>query len=225
MRRSLGCWGVAAVLALLPAVADAQVVVRRFGGGGGGGATWLDAAPARFGVTAWHVGEWARYSVSENLGGGMPMVQFRTVSVVGRRGEAFWVETADEFGGMAAGKGPTRKLLVPFGPIVERVGAEGYVMAPDSSVRRQTLVRDAGAQTGSPRFPEGWTRDGEESVTTAGGTFRAAHWRKGADELWTGAGAGPLGLVRYRSADVEIELVGHALSGARSRIPFGGSER
>jgi hypothetical protein len=215
-----------AALALLPAVADAQVVIRRFGGsGGGGGMAWLDAAPTQFGVPGWHVGEWARYSVSENLGGGMPMVQFRTVSVVGQRGESFWVETADEFGGMAAGRGPTRKLLVPFGPIAERVGAEGYVMATDSSVRRQTLVRDAGGPSGRPRFPEGWTRVGDEPVTTAGGTFRATRWRKGADELWTSADAGPVGLVRFRSADVEIELVGHAASGARSRIPFGGSER
>ena len=225
MRRSIRLWGWLAALALLSAAADAQVVIRRFGAGGGGGMGWLDAAPAQFGVSAWHVGEWARYSVSENLGGGMPMVQFRTVSVVGQRGDGYWVETADEFGGMAAGKGPTRKLLVPFGPIAERVGAEGYVMAPDSSVRRQTLVRDAGRAAGRPRFPEGWTRAGDESVTTSGGTFHATRWRKSADELWTSAEAGPLGLVRFRSADVEVELVGHAASGARSQIPFGGSER
>jgi hypothetical protein len=224
MRRSLGRWGMVAALALLPAVADGQVVVRRFGGGGGG-MEWLGGAPTQFGVSGWHVGEWARYSVSENLGGGMPMVQFRTVSVVGQRGESFWVETAEEFGGMAAGKGPTRKLLVPFGPIAERVGAEGYVMAPDSSVRRQTLGRDAGGAPRRPGFPNGWTFAGEERVETPAGSFRTAHWRRGSDEAWASADAGPVGLVRFRSADVEIELVGHAASGARSQIPFGGSER
>lgn len=223
-RRSLGRCGMVAALALLPAVADAQVVVRRFGGGGGA-MGWLDLAPTQFGVSGWHVGEWARYSVSENLGGGMPMVQFRTVSVVGQRGDAFWVETAEEFGGMAAGKGQTRKLLVPFGAIAERVGGEGYVMSPDSSVRRQTLVRDAGGVSQRPRFPEGWTRVGEETLAATAGSFRAVHWRKGADELWTSAEAGPVGMVRFRSADVEIELVGHAAGGARSQIPFGGSER
>jgi hypothetical protein len=223
MRRTTLVWSLAA-LALWPAAPQGQVVIRRLGGGGGGMA-WLDAAPSQFGVPAWRVGEWARYSVSENLGGGMPMVQFRTVSVVGKRGDAFWVETADEFGGMAAGRGPTRKLLVPFGAITERVGTEGYVMAPDSAVRRQTLLRDAGGPARRAAFPEGWTRVGEETVATPAGSIRAVHWRRGSDEAWTSAEAGPLGLVRYRSADLEIELVGHGESGARSQIPFGGSER
>jgi hypothetical protein len=216
---------VVAALALVPAVAEAQVVVRRFGGQGGGGMQWLETSPAPFGVRGWDVGVWSRYSVSENVGGGMPMVQFRTVGVVGRRGDAFWVETADEFGGMASGRGPTRKLLVPFGPIVERVGAEGYVLGADSSLRRQTLLRDGTGPSRRPAFPEGWTRAGEETLETPGGSFRAVHWRRGSDELWTSGEAGPVGLVRFRSADLEVELVGHGASGARSQIPFGGSER
>jgi hypothetical protein len=224
MGRSMLTW-VLAALAALPAAAEAQAVVRRFGGAGEGGMRWLDVAPAQYGVAGWQIGEWARYSVSENLGGGMPMVQFRTISVVGRRGEAFWVESADEFGGMASGRGPTRKVLVAFGPVAERVGAEAYVMSPDSSVRRQTLLREGGGSARRLGFPEGWARAGEETVTTQAGTFRAVHWRRGADELWTSGEAGPLGLVRFRSADAEIELVGHGASGARSQIPFGGSER
>jgi hypothetical protein len=217
------CAAALAALAVLPAAANGQVVIRRFGGGSSGGMRWLDAAPAQYGVQAWKAGEWARYSVSESMGGPMPMVQYRSISVVGRRGDAFWLETADEFGGMTSGRGATRKLLVPFGAVVERVGVESYVMGPDSSVRRQTVLREAPGPTPHLAFPEGWTRAGEEAVTTPAGNIQSVHWRKGAEELWTAASAGPLGLVRYRSADVEIELVGHGESGARSQIPFGGN--
>ena len=218
-------WGVAvlAALAVLPAAAKGQVVIRRFGGSGGGGMRWLEAAPTQFGVQAWRVGEWARYSISESVGGPMPMVQYRSIGVVGRRGDAFWLETADEFGGMTSGRADTRKMLVPFGAAMERAGVESYVMRPDSSVRRLTLVREAPGPAQHLAFPEGWTRAGEEAVTTPAGSIQSMHWRKGAEELWTAASAGPLGLVRYRSADVEIELVGHGESGARSQIPFGGN--
>jgi hypothetical protein len=224
MRRALMAL-VAAVVALQPAVGRAQVVVRRFGGAGTGGTQWLDVSPERYGVSGWDVGAWSRYSVSENMGAGMPMVQFRTIGVVGRRGEAFWVETSDEFGGMTSGRGPTRKLLIPFGPVAERVGGEGYLMGADSSIRRQTLLRAAGGSERRPGFPDGWTRAGEETITTPAGSFRTAHWRRGSDEIWTSGEAGPLGLVRFRSADVEVELVGHGASGARSQIPYGGGER
>jgi hypothetical protein len=225
MARTMQLGWVLAALALGPAVADAQVVIRRGVGGASGGMQWLEVAPASYGVTAWSAGQWARYSVSENVGAPMPMMQFRTISVVGRRGDDFWVETADEFGGMASGRGPVRKLLVPFGAIAERTGGEGYVMSPDSAVRRQVLLRAGRGPSRPPAFPEGWTRVGEESVSAGSGTVRAVHWRKGEAELWTAAEAGPLGLVRYRAADLEIELVGLGASGARSQIPFGGSGR
>jgi len=219
-------WALAALaLALGPVTAEAQVVIRRSAGGGSGGMLWLEAAPSTYGVTAWTVGQWARYSVSENVGAPMPMMQFRTIGVVGRRGNDFWVETADEFGGMASGRGMVRKVLVPFGAIAERAGGETYLMSPDSSVRRQTLLRAASGPARRAAFPEGWTRAGEEPVSVGSATVRAVHWRKGETELWTSAEAGPLGLVRYRSADVEVELVGRGASGARSQIPFGGSGR
>lgn len=216
---------VAAALAVSAAPGQAQVVIRQFGGRAGGpGAALLDAPPSQYGVREWRVGQWARYSVSQNLGGGMPMVQFRTISIVGRRGDAFWVETAEEFGGLASGHGAVRKMLLPFGALVERVGGEAYVMSPDSAVRRESLVRGGGERARSA-FPEGWTRVGEESLTTTAGALRAVHWRKGEDDAWVSAEAGPIGLVRFRSAAAEIELVGRGESGARSRIPFGGSDR
>lgn len=224
-RRNLLGWWMAALM-LWPAALNAQVVIRRFGGGGGDlGSQLLEDAPSAYGVREWRVGQWARYSTSQNLGGPMPMVQFRTVSVVGRRGDDFWVETAEEFAGMASGQGPVRKWAVPFGPLADRVGTEVYVMAPDSSVRRQTLVRDAPGARPGPAFPQGWTRVGEESLTTPAGAFRTVHWRKGPEDLWTSTDAGPIGLVRYRSAESEIELAGRGETGARSRIPFGGTER
>ena len=218
-----------AALALWPMAAEAQMVIRSGGGGGrtsiGAGMQWLEVAPPAYGVTAWTAGQWARYSVSENVGAPMPMMQFRTISVVGQRGADFWVETADEFGGLASGRGMVRKVLVPFGAIAERAGGEAYLMSPDSSVRRQTLLRAGSGPVRRAQFPEGWTRAGEESVTVGFEAVRAVHWRKGETELWTAAGAGPLGLVRYRSAELEIELVGSGASGARSQIPFGGSGR
>jgi hypothetical protein len=212
-----------ALATLAPAVLDAQVVIRR-SGGGNSGMQWLEVAPSAYGVAAWKAGQWARYSVSENVGAPMPMMQFRTIGVVGRRGTDFWIETADEFGGMASGRGMVRKVLVPFGAIAERMGGDAYLMSPDSSVRRQTLLR-AGGGARRAAFPEGWTRVGVESVPAVSGTVRAVHWRKGDAEMWTAAEAGPLGLVRYRSPAFEIELVGRGESGARSQIPFGGNAR
>lgn len=217
-------WALAA-LVLWPVAAQAQVVIRRGVGGGSGAMQWLEVPPSAYGVTTWTAGQWARYSVSENVGAPMPMMQFRTISVVGRRGTDFWVETADEFGGMASGRGMVRKVLVPFGALAERAGGEAYVMSPDSSVRRQTLLRAGSGPARRPAFPDGWARVGEEAVSVGSLTVRAVRWRKGEAELWTAAEAGPLGLVRYRSADLEIELVGSGTSGARSQIPFGGSGR
>jgi hypothetical protein len=225
MTRTMRLGWLLATAVLGPALLDAQVVVRRSGAGGGAGTAWLEVAPSAYGVTGWTTGQWARYSVSENVGAPMPLMQFRTISVVGRRGDAFWVETADEFGGMMSGRGMVRKVLVSFGAIAERTGTEAYVMAPDSSVRRQVLLRAAGGTARRPTFPEGWTRLGEEPVSAGSETVRAVHWRKGGAEIWTAAGAGPLGLVRYRAADLEIELVGRGESGAQSQIPFGGSGR
>ena len=66
-------WTLAA-LALWPLAAQAQVVIRRSVGGGSAGMQWLEVAPTAYGVTAWNAGQWARYSVSENMGGGMPMM-------------------------------------------------------------------------------------------------------------------------------------------------------
>ena len=210
----LGAWSVSV---------QAQVVVRRTGMSSV--ADWLSHSPAAFGVQEWRVGQWSRYSVSENFGGPMPMVRLRTNSIVGRRGADFWVEIQEEMVGLASGMGPTRKLAVPFGPLEPRVGSEELVMMPDSSVQRRVLLRSANARGPRTSFPEGWTRVGEEEVTTPAGSFRTVHYRRGNDELWASGGAGPVGLVRFRSADLEIELVARGETGARSLIPFGGSER
>jgi hypothetical protein len=125
-------------------LAQAQVVIQRGGPGvrmtmGGAAPGPLGGSPADFGVRAWRVGEWARYSVI-TAGGPMPITQIRTVSVVGQQGERFWVETQDEFAGAMSTRGPIRKLLIAFGAIREAVGTEAYTLLSDSSVRRETLV-------------------------------------------------------------------------------------
>jgi hypothetical protein len=215
---------VAGLIAACSVPVHSQVVVHRTGASPV--ADWLSHAPSTFGVRGWAVGQWARYSMSENVGAPMPMVQFRTVSVVGRRGTDFWVETQEEFSGMMSGRGPVRKMAVPFGPQRARVGTEVFVMSPDSAVRREVLLRAASAAGARPTsFPEGWTRVGEESLTTPAGTFTTIHYRRGSEELWASGEAGPVGLVRFRSSSLEIELVARGESGARSAIPFGGSDR
>jgi hypothetical protein len=207
-------------------LAQAQVVIQRGGPGvrmtmGGAAPGPLGGSPADFGVRAWRVGEWARYSVI-TAGGPMPITQIRTVSVVGQQGERFWVETQDEFAGAMSTRGPIRKLLIAFGAIREAVGTEAYTLLSDSSVRRETLVR-AGSGDGPAgfAFPRGWERVGEEEVAVPAGSLKAVHWRKGDEHLWTSAEAGPMGVVKYQSADVTIDL-GSRGTGAKSRIPFGG---
>ena len=220
---------VVALAALLATagVARAQVVMQRGGPGvrvtmGGAAPGPLSAAPAGFGVTAWRVGEWARYSVITS-GGPMPLTQIRTVSVVGQQGDKFWVETQEEFVGPMTSRGPVRKMLIAFGAIREALGTEAYTLLPDSSVRKETLVRaaSAGERDGGFAFPAGWERVGDQDVTVPAGTIKSVHWRKGEEHLWTSADAGPLGVVRYQSAELTIEL-GSRGTNAKSRIPFGG---
>lgn len=210
--------------------ARAQIIVQR-GGPGGGGTTRMSIggapgpfliAPSAYGVSGWRVGQWARYSVTTNAGP-MPISQVRTVSIVGQRGEQFWVETQDEMVGMMSSRGPVRKLLVGFGAVRERVGTEVYTLLPDSSVRRETLVRAASGRGGEGdfTFPQGWQRVGEEEVQVTAGSIHAVHWRKGTANLWVSGDVGPVGLVKYESDELSIEL-GSRGTDARTRVPFGG---
>jgi len=210
-----------AATAALAAPASAQIRITRTGAASGG-ELLLEEAPASFGVGAWQVGQWARYSVAENVGGGMPLGRLRSISVVGQRGERFWVESQTEFTGAMQAAGPVRKMLIPFGALREAVNGESYTLMPDSSLRRETLLR-AGAGNRPPVFPEGWTRVGEEQVTVAAGAFSAVHWRKGGEDLWVSAAAAPVGVVKYASADMQIELAARGDTGARSRIAAGGN--
>ncbi len=213
----------AALLLAQPAAAAAQVRIMRAGGGAQGAEALLQDRPADFGVSGWRVGQWARYSITENVGGPMPMGRFRTIQVVGRSGERYWVESGMEFSGMVQGAAPTQKYLLPFGPIREQVGQDYYTLMPDSSVVQQRLLRQGGGARQRSAFPEGWTRVGEEPITVAAGAFRAVHWRKGGEDLWTSGEAGPVGIVKYTSADMQIELAARGESGARSRVPAGGN--
>jgi hypothetical protein len=209
-------------VSLAAAALPAQVRITRGLGGGNAATHLLEDSPSDFGVGGWRVGQWARYSITQNVGAPMPVGQLRTVSVVGRQGDQYWIETQDEFVGAIQRAALTRKALFPFGPLRARVGGESYVLGPDSSVQRITLVRAGSAQPQRTPFPQGWSRAGEESVTTAAGSFRAVRWRKGTEELWTSGEAGPIGVVRYRSSEFETELAARGETGARSRIPFGG---
>ena len=219
------------IATLATTAGSSQVIVERGGPGGGqqmrrmnfgGRQPALEESPADYGVTAWRVGQFARYSVSVNMGG-MPMQQYTQVSVVGRQGEQFWVETMDEFAGNVTARVPITKMLIAFGPLRERVGTEIITMSPDSAIYRRTMVRAASgsAAAGGIGFPSGWTRVGEEQVNVAAGAFRAVHWRKGEEHLWTSAEAGPMGLVKYESDNTIVELTGKG-DNARSRIPYGG---
>jgi hypothetical protein len=218
MRTPLLALGLSGALAL---PAAAQIRITR-SGSATGAERLLEASPEGFGIGGWQVGQWARYSVSENAGAPMPLTRLRSISVVGRRGDQFWVESQTEFTGAMQATGPVRKMLIPFGALHEAVNGETYSLMPDSSVRRETLVRAGGASP-APAFPQGWTRIGEEDVTVVAGAFHAVHWRKGGEDLWLSASAAPVGVVKYASADMQIELVARGDSGARSRIPFGGN--
>jgi hypothetical protein len=209
------------MLALAASPVAAQIRIVR-GPGASGAEQLLENAPAAYGVTGWRVGQWVRYSISENVGGPMPMGRFRGFQAVGRSGERFWIESTMEFTGAMQGGGPVTKMLLPFGALRETQGTESYVLSPsDSSVRHTTVVRGGSARR-AVTFPEGWTRVGEESVTVAGGTFPAVHWKKGSADLWTSAEAGLIGVVKYSSDDMQIELAAKGDTGARSRIPFPG---
>jgi len=177
----------------------------------------LERAPQPYGVKGWTVGQWARYRISPNVEMPVSISRFRTVSVVGRADGDYWVELLDEMndGGRPT---PVRKLRVPFGPLDGGAACREIALYPDSSVRGITMLRPPA--TGSePPFPAGWSAVGKEEVTTRAGKFDATHYRKGSDEIWVASAAGPVGVVRYRSADQDIELVALSGSGAKSLVP------
>lgn len=208
--------------------AQAQMIVTRGGPGGpgehrmriGGDQPVFEEGPADYGVTGWRTGQWVRYSIAINMGQ-MPLTQVHQVSIVGQQGDRYWVETQDEFVGAMSSRGPIQKMLIPFGVIRERVGVDVIVMSPESAITRRTLLRAGPSGPTGINFPGGWTRVGEEQVTVAGGTFRSLHYRKGGEDLWISADAGPVGVVKYESETVIIELAGKG-DNARSRIPYGG---
>lgn len=212
-----GCIVVALALAGA-GLSHGQFVFRSGSGGASDASAVLDAAPAGFGVGGWTVGEWARYNLTQSMGPAGSVIRFRTVSVVGQQDAAFWVEVQEEATGLMRAQLPVRKLLIPFGPVSERGMSEMLTLFPDSSIRRSTVVRPPNGAGAAP-YLQGWQAVGNESVTTAAGTFAAKHWQRGEEELWTAASAGPIGVVRYRGPDVQVELVGHGATGAKSRIP------
>ena len=199
---------------------SAQIVFRSGPGAGPDAMALLEVAPAAYGVNGWKTGEWARYNITQTFGmTGQQLTRFRTVSVVGAAQDRFWVEVQEESMGLMRASQPTRKMLVPFGAVTERSMTEALTLFPDSSIRRTTVVRPPMADSTKPAFPEGWERVGEETLTTPAGEMKARHYRRGDEELWVAASAGPLGVVRYRGANVTIELVGRGTSGAKSKIP------
>ena len=213
--RGLMC---ALVVACAPPAA-AQIVLRG-PGGTGDPSSLLDVAPAAYGVSGWTAGEWARYNVTQTFGPtGQSLTRFRTVSVLEASSDLFWVEVQEETVGLMRTTQPTRRMRIPFGPVGERAMTEAYTLMPDSSIRHTTVVRPAATDAPAPAFPGGWQRDGDETITTPAGEFRARRYRRGDEELWIAASAGPLGLVRYRSANVSMELVARGATGAKSRIP------
>lgn len=199
---------------------SAQIVFRSGPGAGPDGMALLEVAPSAYGVTGWKTGEWARYNITQTFGmTGQQLTRFRTVSVVGAAQDRFWVEVQEESMGLMRASQPTRKMLIPFGGVTERAMIEALTLFPDSSIRHITVVRPPAPDSTTAPFPEGWERVGEETLTTPAGELTTRHYRKGEDELWIAASAGPIGVVRYRGANVTIELVGHGAAGAKSRIP------
>jgi hypothetical protein len=222
-------------LVALPVLAQAQVVVGPGGGttmrfstgsrSGLAGADVLERAPEANGVTAWTVGQWARYSSTRVLNAqyGISAQSFRLVSVLAKNGGKYWVEVQDDVMSPQRQALPIRRMLVPFGPLNRNAASETLVLDPqDSSIVKMTTLR-AGTQADTvPAFPQGWTKVGPEDVTAAGATFHTTHWKKGAEEVWVAANAGPIGVVKFRSDDTTVELVARGETGAKSKIPESG---
>ena len=225
-------WALIALVAL-PATLPAQVMrfsTGAFGGGialtGGNTNTKndiiLDGAPSGYGVTGWKTGQWARYNINRALNPQFSIEQFRLVSVVGQDGGKYWVEVQDDMMTPQRQTMPIRKLLLPFGAVDDARMSEELILQRDSSIRRTTIVRPPKAEEEKKPFPSGWTKVGDEDVTTPAGTFHSTHWKMGSDELWVSSQAGPIGVVKYQGNDTKVELVARSDTGAKSRIPGGG---
>lgn len=216
------CARIAVLLLAIPAALAGQVLTRFGPGTTSPGTELMERAPSTFGVTAWTVGQWARYNINRTLNAqmGLTVQQFRQLSVVGQSGDQFWVEVQDDMMTPNRQTMPIRKMLLPFGPVSEAAMTEMLMTQADSSIRRVTMVRPPRRPDDAPKpFPEGWNKVGDEEVSTAAGKFRSVHWKKGGDEVWVSAQAGPIGVVKFQSEGTTIELVARSETGAKSRIP------
>jgi hypothetical protein len=169
------------------------------------------------------VGAWAEYLVTAK---GEKPVTMR-LAVVAKEGEAFWYE-----------------VVVPMGEdgdMVTKMLVAGDPQNPESVQRMIMKMGDQPAMELPTEMPEGAEGEefelpksefqelGVETIVVPAGTFEAKHIRvtqeKTVGDVWLSAGAGPYGMVKTTSEDIEMVLTALG-SDAKSLItetpvPFG----
>lgn len=145
------------------------------------------------------VGAWGQYSYESKKGGTLKSKGTYRFSVVGKEGDAFWLEEkmtpetpAPKHGDgisimkmLIGGKDGLQKMYVKTGTrVMDMSGMMGASAKKEHAERAKTALKDAG----------------QETVKVAAGSFKATHYSfdngKSAGDMWVKPGVGPYGLIK-----------------------------
>lgn len=182
-------------------------------------------APAVFAKLKPKVGAWAEYSYQSNKDGALKSKGKMRMSVVGKDGDAYWLENKISADTPKPKKGSgvmIMKMLVP------KVGGAAQKMY----MKNGNMVMDMSGMIGASmkkRFEEGAKTKlkpgAEETVKVPAGKFTATHYTfdngKASGDTWLKPGVGPYGLIKQthksERSDFIIELLSSG-DGAKSEL-------
>lgn len=160
------------------------------------------------------VGAWAEYGFESKKGNTLKSKGVYRFSVVGKEGEAFWLEEkmtreipAPKHGAgvsiikmLIGGKDGLRKMYVKSGTrVMDMSGMMGASTKKAQAERAKTPLKDAG----------------QETVKVAAGSYKATHYSfdngKSVGDIWVKPGIGPYGLIKQvhtsGASQVTMELL------------------
>ena len=162
------------------------------------------------------VGHWVEYLAVRQPGARRWHMRMATV---GREGESWWVEmTMSE----ARRGDATCKILVDPGASDRDGRLKRVIIQPEGHMPLELPPRGAAKQIPAPEVAAGeGSLVGRERLKVRAGTFETKHYRRGegesAQHVWMSERVGLWGLVKYRSSQVRLTLLGQG-TGAVSRI-------
>jgi len=171
----------------------------------------MKTGPTIYGEFKPVVGGWSEYQV---VAKGSPGQQMK-LAIVGKEGDAFWYETVSEG---KEGK-VIYKMLVSGNPNDEKA-LRRVIFKQGNNPAMELPVKPVGRAPKGDGKKAKMVDKGIESIKVPAGTFKARHLQYEGREtvdVWVDEKVSPYGLVKSKSKDVEITLLGYG-TGAKTLI-------